>query len=430
MTNSDSGQIIDPTKTSSPSFVHIEHPVHSISPISFNDNNYDDWSRSFQLALMAKGKLGYIDGTIVYVKPSPTSDTFASWQAANALVTMWIFNTIESSLRRQISLRPEAKLVWSDIKNRFCHINEARIYQLQAELLACRQGPTEPLMSYYGRMTAIWDALVEHDSLPSCSCNPYSCDWKKINTRRNKKRVRDFVMGLDDRFANTRSQIIGITHLLDLDLVYNTLLQDEDVRNLSQPRTESAPETMAFVARVSHGSRRSGGGGYDNKTDRGTSSAPSKYFCIACQKPGHSLKFCYQVTGKYPEWWGDRPRPRILLNPNDTNLSNAVFVPDDRGKTTTDRPKHQASAVTPKVNMASAQINVAGTTASTSRPPINPLDKLDLNTLFPQELEELSHLCHSRKSDTSLERLNGNISSSFWIIDTGASHHMSGCLDH
>ncbi|XP_074270916.1 uncharacterized protein LOC141594824 [Silene latifolia] len=154
MTNS---EIVDTAKPPSVSFVHVENTGHSITPVVFNGNNYDEWSRSFQLALMAKGKLGYLDGTIT--KPSATAATFETWQSTNALVTMWIYNTIDSNLRNQITLRPEAKLVWTDIKNRFCQVNEARIYQLQADLMACRQGPTEPLVTYYGRMTAIWNAI-------------------------------------------------------------------------------------------------------------------------------------------------------------------------------------------------------------------------------------------------------------------------------
>ncbi|XP_074314582.1 uncharacterized protein LOC141649803 [Silene latifolia] len=262
--------------------VHVEHTGQSITPIVFNGNNYDEWSRSFTLALLAKGKLGYIDGTIV--KPTVTAATFETWQSSNALVTMWIFNTIDSGIRNQISLRPEAKQVWMDIKNRFSQVNEARIYQLQADLLACRQGPTESLVNYYGRMTAIWNAISDIDALPSCSCNPCKCDWLQIiTTRREKKRVRDFLIGLDDRFVNTRSQIIGLNPLPSLDLVYNRLLQDEGVRNLSLNTTETTPAPMAFATRVHHGPRQSGGG-KDNKRNL---SEPSKYFCIACQKPGH-----------------------------------------------------------------------------------------------------------------------------------------------
>ncbi|XP_074264249.1 uncharacterized protein LOC141586797 [Silene latifolia] len=425
MTNS---AIVDTSKSSSISYIHVENTGHSITPVVFNGNNYDEWSRSFQLALMAKGKLGYIDGTII--KPSATAANLDTWQSTNALVTMWIFNTIDPSLRNQITLRPEAKQVWLDIKNRFNQINEARIYQLQADLLACRQGPTETMVAYYGRMTAIWNALSELDALPSCSCASCACDWMTIiNARREKRRVRDFLMGLDERFSNTRSQILGISPLPSLDLIYNRLLQDDGMRTLSSTNKDATPTAMAFATRLHHGSRQSGGGRSEPKSDRRNSSEPSKYFCIACQKPGHSLKFCFQVTGNFPDWWGDRPRHRIYIDPNATDMSSAVFVPDPRGKSQASSSKPAGSGSTPKAHMASVHAASTTNAASSSRPPLAQFDKLDLNSLTPSQLEELGRLLQARTSDTT-ERLNGNLSSPSWIVDTGASHHMSGCLSH
>ncbi|XP_074267769.1 uncharacterized protein LOC141591357 isoform X2 [Silene latifolia] len=189
------------------SVIHSENPGTKISYVSFNGNNYDEWSRAFHLALLAKDKLGYIDGTIV--KPSETASDFKLWRSTNALVTAWIYATIEPAIAKSISCRPEAKLVWDTIRLRFKQANEARIYRLKSEISTCRQGPTESLMAYYGRLTSLWDELMEHDPIPPCSCKSCPCDWVSIfETRRDKDRVRDFLMGLDDRFDNARSQII------------------------------------------------------------------------------------------------------------------------------------------------------------------------------------------------------------------------------
>ncbi|XP_074290212.1 uncharacterized protein LOC141616943 [Silene latifolia] len=407
MTNSADSQITDSTKPPSYSIVHVEQLGSSITPIVFSGHNYDEWSRSFKLALMAKGKLGYLDGTIK--PPSQTSVTFESWQATNALVTMWIFNTLESRVRMQILLRPEARQVWNDIKQRFCQTNEARIYQLQAELFACRQGPTESLMAYYGRMTTIWNAILEHDTMPPCSCNPCACNWLNIiNDRRKKRKVRDFLMGLDVRFANTRSQIIGISPLPTLDLIYNRLLQDEGVRNLSTRQPDPIPDTMAFAAPVHHGPRQPKGG----PDTRSTNSEPSRYYCPACKKSGHSLTYCFKVTGNFPEWWGNRPRDRIYLPPNETDWSKAILVPDVQGRAQFEQskkfntPSYQGSA--PKAHMVAAPASDTqpGNIASTSRSSLSGLDSLDRNALNPQQLEELTKLLKARQSEPPTEHFN------------------------
>ncbi|XP_074314529.1 uncharacterized protein LOC141649747 [Silene latifolia] len=403
MTNTE--VVINPSPTPSYNLVHVEHTGHSITPIVFDGTNYDEWSRSFLLALLAKGKVGYVDGTVK--TPSPTSDTFEAWQSTNALVTMWIFNTLHPNLRKQIGLRPEAKQVWLDLKNRFCQANEARIYQLQTDLHACRQGASESLVDYYGRLTAIWDALMDQNPLPKCACADCKCNWKiLIGAEREKTRVRDFLMGLDSRFSNTRSQILGISPLPSLDIIYNRLLQDEGVRNLST-KTETKSDVMAFVARASNGSRSSTGEGRRNPNE------PSKYFCVICQKPGHHIRFCYQVTGNYPDTWGDRPRPRVSLEP-------AVFealcqVPSrpnghpDRGSVRQNPGQHASSASHPKAHIASGKSVAApvSAAASSSQTQLARFDNIDLNTLTPEALEELGRLLQARQSDSTSDRLNG-----------------------
>ncbi|XP_074270727.1 uncharacterized protein LOC141594622 [Silene latifolia] len=300
--------------------------------------------------------------------------------AVNECLSLYVdFNTIEPTLRNQIIVRPEAKQLWTDIKTRFCQINEARIYQLQSDLLTCRQGPTESLVAYYGRMITIWNALLEHDALPPCSCSFCPCDWKLVITaRREKEKVRIFLMGIDDRFASIRSQILGISPLPSLDLIYNRLLQDEGIRNLSSLKSDSTPDAMAFATRYSQ----------------------------ACKRPGHSLKFCYLVTGKFPESWGDRPRDRIYIDPNATDLSNAIFVPDPRRKNSTDQTKQSVSGPSPKAHMASTSIASMPPDTSSSHPPLAQFDKLNLNNLTPRELEELGTLWQAHKSDQANERLN------------------------
>ncbi|XP_074305660.1 uncharacterized protein LOC141640878 [Silene latifolia] len=378
--------------------------------------------------------MGYIDGTII--KPSKTADEFKICRSTNALVTAWIYNSIEVELAKSISYRPEAKLVWETIKQRFSQENEARIYRLKAEISACRQAPNESLMLYYGRLTSLWDELIEHDSLPSCSCKACPCDWVSIfDSRREKDRVRDFLMGLDDRFDTAHSQILGLNPLPNLNLIYNRLLQEEGVRSLSKSVTETRPEPMAFAAKATYGTKSGRGGHRESSSDRtnpSTSSAnpnSNRPYCIVCRRHGHYLRTCYSVTGNFPDWWGDRPRDRVYIDPNATDLSQAVFVPDPH-RTKQDHTKSSASANTgPRANMASASSGPSGIGTSVSRPSLNTFDRIDFNTLDARELEELSQLWKNRKTETT-DRLSGKFSTLSWIIDTGASHHMSGFLSH
>ncbi|XP_074303201.1 uncharacterized protein LOC141637628 [Silene latifolia] len=125
MTNT---KIVPSQSSSIVSVLQVENPGSNITQVAFNGNKYDEWSRAFHIALLAKDKLGYIDGSIS--KPAESAAEFKTWHSTNALVTTWIFNSIEPDLRRSIAYRPEAKQVWNKMKQRFCQGNDARVYRL------------------------------------------------------------------------------------------------------------------------------------------------------------------------------------------------------------------------------------------------------------------------------------------------------------
>ncbi|XP_074275626.1 uncharacterized protein LOC141599497 [Silene latifolia] len=401
MTNSDSdnpnnnNSLVDPTRQPIYSYHHIENPGIKITQTEFNGNNYDEWAQDFLLALLAKGKSGYIDGTIP--KPDATDANFQSWQSQNALVIAWIRLTIHPTLKKSISKRPEARQVWLDIRSRFSQHNDARIYRLQADLMACRQGPTESIMAYYGRLITIWDEIVEADPVDSCPCNPCTCTWVTIlDARRERRKVREFLMGLDDRFDSARSQLLGINPLPPLNFIYNRLLQEESMRALNVAKTEPRPDPMAFAARLPNSSRPLTSG-RDARPMKHETDDPNRPYCIACLRYGHLYPVCFRVTGKFPEWWGDRPRDRITINEHD--LSRTV-IPDVQGRAKWAQLKKSTTASTPRAHMVSGRVvDQASSSAAV-------LDKIDFNSLNPTELDEITQMWHARKNQ-SLEQLNG-----------------------
>ncbi|XP_074265551.1 uncharacterized protein LOC141587990 [Silene latifolia] len=299
---SDNSQIIDPSKNTIYSYAHVENPGLKITSTEFNGHNYEEWSQDFLLALLAKGKSGFLDGTIP--KPASTDATYASWQLQNALVTAWLFNTLDSTIKRSISKRPEAKQVWLDIRSRFCQNNDARIYRLQADLVACHQGHTETIMAYYSRLITLWDESSEADPVPSCPCNPCSCSWVSIvDAWRERNKVRDFLIGLDERFDTARSQLLGINPLPTLNLIYNRLLQEESVRSLSTNKPESCPDSMAFATRMSHNPRPSGPPQtHHPRPTKPDNDDPNRPYCIACRRHGHLYPVCFRVMWEFPDW--------------------------------------------------------------------------------------------------------------------------------
>ncbi|XP_074300484.1 uncharacterized protein LOC141631756 [Silene latifolia] len=118
--------------------VYIPNPVYALSSqdgtgakithVTLTGPNYAEWAKGFRVALGAKRKLGFIDGTL---KNKPTAkEEWADWEAVNYSVIAWIFNTIDSNLRPSISYREIAFDLWEDIRLRFSVGNDIKIYQL------------------------------------------------------------------------------------------------------------------------------------------------------------------------------------------------------------------------------------------------------------------------------------------------------------
>lgn len=66
------------------SLLNSDHPRTQLIVTQFNGNNFLSWSCGVKLALGAKNKLGFIEGTIS--KPLIDSDEYEYWKRADYMV--------------------------------------------------------------------------------------------------------------------------------------------------------------------------------------------------------------------------------------------------------------------------------------------------------------------------------------------------------
>lgn len=71
-----------------------DHPGLSLVSETLTNQNYQHWSRYVKIALLAKLKLGFIDGT--QLKPADNSPQLALWKRSNHLVISWLLNSIST----------------------------------------------------------------------------------------------------------------------------------------------------------------------------------------------------------------------------------------------------------------------------------------------------------------------------------------------
>ncbi|RVW13661.1 hypothetical protein CK203_094022 [Vitis vinifera] len=92
-----------------PKLVLVSHPL--ISP------NYNTWGRAMLMALNAKHKLGFVDGSIS--QPSPEDSSVGVWSRCNSMDTSWLFNAASKEIADSFLYLDNAQAVWANQHNRF-----------------------------------------------------------------------------------------------------------------------------------------------------------------------------------------------------------------------------------------------------------------------------------------------------------------------
>ncbi|XP_075475826.1 uncharacterized protein LOC142513081 [Primulina tabacum] len=140
--------------------------------------NYGVWSRAILIALRAKNKIAFIDGTCV--RPPAGNAALNQWERCNALVLSWIMNSVSKDIFSGIVYSSDASAVWSDLKDQFDKVNA-------------------------------WK-YIEHDQ---------------------QHRLLQFLMGLNESYVHIRSQILMMMPLPTVNQAFSLLSQEESHRSLS-----------------------------------------------------------------------------------------------------------------------------------------------------------------------------------------------------
>ncbi|XP_075486480.1 uncharacterized protein LOC142526095 [Primulina tabacum] len=143
------------------------HPSDTPGMCLVNDHltgteNYGVWSRAMLIALRAKNKTGFIDGTCT--KPTLEQSTLHQWERCNALVLSWIMNSVSKEIFGGIVYAVDASTVWTDLKDQYDKINGSRIFALHREIGRLTQA-SNTVSSYYFRLRQLWDEYSSGNTL-------------------------------------------------------------------------------------------------------------------------------------------------------------------------------------------------------------------------------------------------------------------------
>lgn len=114
----------------SPFFIQSgDHPGLTLVSHILTGSNYYSWCRAMKVALSAKNKLGFVDGTIP--QPPETEVSFQVWFRCNSMVVSWIINSVHKEIIESLLSLDTARAIWQDLRHRFHQSNGLRIFQLK-----------------------------------------------------------------------------------------------------------------------------------------------------------------------------------------------------------------------------------------------------------------------------------------------------------
>ncbi|XP_074341673.1 uncharacterized protein LOC141679087 [Apium graveolens] len=281
----------------------------------FDGSGFSNWKRSMIIALSARNKLGFVDGSLTC--PEIGSNSHKSWQRCNDMVISWILGALSKTLGRSVIYCNSAHQIWLELEERYGVSSGAQLFGLQKELNEISQGNNN-IADFFTKIKMLWDDIDALGLIPTCTCGCKCGASHKMSKFQQDQRVIQFLMGLNDSYAMMRGSILMKSPLPSISQVYCLLLQEE-----SQREIHSSGHFMSDSASLNANTSRftrspSTAGQFPKRT--GFDPKKSSLHCNYCKKTGHTIDKCYKIHGFPPDFKFTKSN-RIVANVDASNTS-------------------------------------------------------------------------------------------------------------
>ncbi|RVW90854.1 Retrovirus-related Pol polyprotein from transposon RE1 [Vitis vinifera] len=280
------------------------------------------------------------------------------------MIMSWLINSMNNDIGENFLLFGTAKDIWDAAKETYSSSeNTSELFQVESALHDFRQGE-QSVTQYYNTLTRYWQQLDLFET-HSWKCSDDAATYRQIV---EQKRLFKFFLGLNRELDDVRGRIMGIKPLPSLREAFSEVRREESRKKVMMGSKEQPAPTLDASALAARSFNSSGG-------DRQKRDRP---WCDYCKKPGHYKETCWKLHGKPADW---KPKPR--------------FDRDGRA-------------------------HVAANSESTSVPEPSPFNK--------EQMEMLQKLLSQvgSGSTTGVAFTANRRGMRPWIVDTGASDHMTG----
>lgn len=110
-----------------PYFLHsYDVPGMRLVNIIYDRRGFQGWKRFILIALSAKNKVGFINGT--FASPPITFKDYQPWSRCNDMVTSWLLNSLSKDIGDSVIYSNSARELWISLEHRFGQSNGAKLY--------------------------------------------------------------------------------------------------------------------------------------------------------------------------------------------------------------------------------------------------------------------------------------------------------------
>ncbi|KAK9668533.1 hypothetical protein RND81_13G067200 [Saponaria officinalis] len=320
---------------------------------------------------------------------------------------------------------------------RYGQPNALELYQLKKDLSNVAQ-ENAPLVEYYSRLKRTWENIDSIDPIPQCTCGAIdlcSCQLlKKLLDRETHSKLIHLLMGLNASYESVKSTILTMEPLPPINKVLGLLQKIERSKQISD-----AVEVLSEANAYASARFNSGSGGNHSKKAR-IDDKPVKE-CSHCHKRGHLREDCFRLKECSYCFGKGHIRDHCFKLRNATagtgrgkSVSGIQF---SRGSNVYKRASNNVDVVPAEpLDLTPLDDPLPASCAADSAPPDMMSDLV--TTVVQQCMKAFSenfvagipsaHFAGILPSSHAFAVTNSS-SRTDWIVDTGASDHMTPHVD-